>query len=389
MLRNLNLNHHPHAGHHVVSAASSASSAAAVVAAASAGVRQSAAAAVATGVGAVPPPLAAAMSASTGFSIYSRNISFEQDYRSNYTYQNAQSATSSCHAAAGSGQQCNSLLSSPERSQTNDALASGGGDYRTASSAEGLVAGLKHNGFYIVKSPLKTVAAKDAHTAYTVGLNRNNNNNNSTAVVNNNHAHGGCVGVSKGIVERLHNYSKQQCEEETDRLRHKALARGYNDDDETEDDEDGDEDDDDVDLVVHEDGVTDTVVPLHARDHVDNDDDDDVDDDDEAEELVIDEPAPTALVDADADAAAAAETGRALATVAPEHHARRPMNAFLIFCKRHRGIVREKYPNLENRAITKILGDWWANMDAAEKECFNRLAREVSSKTNFSLSNKY
>jgi hypothetical protein len=33
----------------------------------------------------------------------------------------------------------------------------------------------------------------------------------------------------------------------------------------------------------------------------------------------------------------------------PDHHARRPMNAFLIFCKRHRPIVREKYPNLENR----------------------------------------
>lgn len=33
----------------------------------------------------------------------------------------------------------------------------------------------------------------------------------------------------------------------------------------------------------------------------------------------------------------------------PDHHARRPMNAFLIFCKRHRALVREKYPNLENR----------------------------------------
>lgn len=29
--------------------------------------------------------------------------------------------------------------------------------------------------------------------------------------------------------------------------------------------------------------------------------------------------------------------------------ARRPMNAFLIFCKRHRNIVRDHYPNLENR----------------------------------------
>lgn len=35
----------------------------------------------------------------------------------------------------------------------------------------------------------------------------------------------------------------------------------------------------------------------------------------------------------------------------PEHHIRRPMNAFLIFCKRHRALVREKYPNLENRYV--------------------------------------
>lgn len=35
----------------------------------------------------------------------------------------------------------------------------------------------------------------------------------------------------------------------------------------------------------------------------------------------------------------------------PEHHVRRPMNAFLIFCKRHRALVREKYPNLENRLV--------------------------------------
>lgn len=35
--------------------------------------------------------------------------------------------------------------------------------------------------------------------------------------------------------------------------------------------------------------------------------------------------------------------------IAQDHHARRPMNAFLIFCKRHRNIVRERHPNLENR----------------------------------------
>ena len=36
--------------------------------------------------------------------------------------------------------------------------------------------------------------------------------------------------------------------------------------------------------------------------------------------------------------------------------ARRPMNAFLLFCKRHRAIVKEKHPHLENRLISKILG---------------------------------
>ncbi|XP_017048013.1 uncharacterized protein LOC108092779 [Drosophila ficusphila] len=63
-------------------------------------------------------------------------------------------------------------------------------------------------------------------------------------------------------------------------------------------------------------------------------------------------------------------------TIRPEHHARRPMNAFLIFCKRHRGIVKERYKTLENRAITKILGDWWAALDEQEKHCFTDLAQQ-------------
>ncbi|XP_067638832.1 putative uncharacterized protein DDB_G0282133 isoform X2 [Eurosta solidaginis] len=60
----------------------------------------------------------------------------------------------------------------------------------------------------------------------------------------------------------------------------------------------------------------------------------------------------------------------------PDHHARRPMNAFLIFCKRHRAIVKERYKSLENRAITKILGDWWASLDANDKKCFTSLAQQ-------------
>lgn len=63
-------------------------------------------------------------------------------------------------------------------------------------------------------------------------------------------------------------------------------------------------------------------------------------------------------------------------TSPPEHHARRPMNAFLIFCKRHRCIVKDKYKNYENRAITKILGEWWASLDPNDKKCYINLAKQ-------------
>lgn len=66
----------------------------------------------------------------------------------------------------------------------------------------------------------------------------------------------------------------------------------------------------------------------------------------------------------------------ALNSVTPDHHARRPMNAFLIFCKRHRTIVRDRHPNLENRSITKILGDWWANLDKEQKSSYTNLAKQ-------------
>ena len=52
------------------------------------------------------------------------------------------------------------------------------------------------------------------------------------------------------------------------------------------------------------------------------------------------------------------------------------MNAFLLFCKRHRSLVKEKYPNLENRNITKILGEWWQSLSDVEKSSFNNLATE-------------
>lgn len=52
------------------------------------------------------------------------------------------------------------------------------------------------------------------------------------------------------------------------------------------------------------------------------------------------------------------------------------MNAFLIFCKRHRSVVKSKYPHLENRSITKILGEWWAALDADQKQTYTELARQ-------------
>ncbi|WAR06485.1 BBX-like protein [Mya arenaria] len=57
---------------------------------------------------------------------------------------------------------------------------------------------------------------------------------------------------------------------------------------------------------------------------------------------------------------------------------RRPMNAFLIFCKRHRSIVREKNPDLDNRSVTRILGDLWAKLKDDEKTMYTDLAKQVN-----------
>ena len=39
--------------------------------------------------------------------------------------------------------------------------------------------------------------------------------------------------------------------------------------------------------------------------------------------------------------------------------------------------MKEKYPNLENRNITKILGEWWTSLGPDEKNAFNNLAAEL------------
>uniref|UniRef100_A0A158Q8U4 HMG box domain-containing protein n=1 Tax=Elaeophora elaphi TaxID=1147741 RepID=A0A158Q8U4_9BILA len=62
---------------------------------------------------------------------------------------------------------------------------------------------------------------------------------------------------------------------------------------------------------------------------------------------------------------------------AVRQHIRRPMNAFMIFSKRHRPLVHEKYPNRDNRTVSKILGEWWYALGSEEKQKYHDLATQV------------
>lgn len=56
---------------------------------------------------------------------------------------------------------------------------------------------------------------------------------------------------------------------------------------------------------------------------------------------------------------------------------RRPMNAFMIFSKRHRPLVHQKHPNQDNRTVSKILGEWWYSLGGEEKQKYHDLANQV------------
>ncbi|XP_015238908.1 PREDICTED: protein capicua homolog [Cyprinodon variegatus] len=58
-------------------------------------------------------------------------------------------------------------------------------------------------------------------------------------------------------------------------------------------------------------------------------------------------------------------------------HIRRPMNAFMIFSKRHRALVHQRHPNQDNRTVSKILGEWWYALGANEKQQYHDLAFQV------------
>lgn len=65
------------------------------------------------------------------------------------------------------------------------------------------------------------------------------------------------------------------------------------------------------------------------------------------------------------------------ATKQKESKIRRPMNAFMIFSKRHRAMVHQKHPNQDNRTVSKILGEWWYALKPEEKTQYHDLASEV------------
>ncbi|MEQ2305826.1 hypothetical protein AMECASPLE_001909 [Ameca splendens] len=58
-------------------------------------------------------------------------------------------------------------------------------------------------------------------------------------------------------------------------------------------------------------------------------------------------------------------------------HIRRPMNAFMIFSKRHRALVHQRHPNQDNRTVSKILGEWWYALGPKEKQKYHDLAFKV------------
>lgn len=58
-------------------------------------------------------------------------------------------------------------------------------------------------------------------------------------------------------------------------------------------------------------------------------------------------------------------------------HIRRPMNAFMIFSKRHRAMVHQRHPNQDNRTVSKILGEWWYALEPKQKQLYYDLASQV------------
>ena len=53
------------------------------------------------------------------------------------------------------------------------------------------------------------------------------------------------------------------------------------------------------------------------------------------------------------------------------------MNAFMIFSQRERPLIHQQHPNCDNRAVSKMLGERWYSLSAAEKSDYHRIASQL------------
>jgi len=57
----------------------------------------------------------------------------------------------------------------------------------------------------------------------------------------------------------------------------------------------------------------------------------------------------------------------------------------MIFSQEHRSILRQQHPNLDNRAISKLLGDRWSKLAEDEKRVYYDRANQVRNSLFFAL----
>ena len=53
------------------------------------------------------------------------------------------------------------------------------------------------------------------------------------------------------------------------------------------------------------------------------------------------------------------------------------MNAFMIFSQRERPLIHQQYPNCDNRAVSKMLGERWYSLGKSDKADFHKLASKL------------
>jgi HMG (high mobility group) box len=61
----------------------------------------------------------------------------------------------------------------------------------------------------------------------------------------------------------------------------------------------------------------------------------------------------------------------------------------MIFSKRHRSIVHQRYPTLDSRAVSRILDDWWYSLESVEKNKYCEMASKVCRAISEALYNTY